>query len=147
MPKSPTGGIGQVPVAVYSCAAETTAVRDAERRARHYAEARHWHVAGAWSDNDPNVHLDARPAWAAVTGALACGQVRGIIVAGISHLIDDARQFAALGVLIRDRGGFLAEASSPPSRRTPGQHERRRVVFEASSGWSLWGQLMPGAAS
>jgi hypothetical protein len=147
MPKSPSGGIGHVPVAVYSCAAESAAVREAERRARHYADARHWHVAGTWSDDDPSTPLDARPAWAAVTSALSSGLIRGIVVAGITHLAEDAGQFAALGVLIRDRGGFLTEAASPPARQTPAQHERRRILLEASSGWWLWGDLVPGAAS
>ncbi|MBT2677274.1 hypothetical protein J7E95_42125 [Streptomyces sp. ISL-14] len=147
MPKSPSGGLGHVPVAVYSCATDRAAVCDAERRARHYADARHWHVAGAWSDGDRSVSLDARPGWAGVTSALSSGLVRGIIVAGASHIADDAGQFAALGVLIRDRGGFLAEATTCPPSRTPEQHERRRALFEASSGWTLWGHLVPGAAS
>ncbi|MFC7510344.1 hypothetical protein ACFQV4_01430 [Streptomyces thermocarboxydus] len=120
MPKSPSGGIGHVPVAVYSCAAESAAIREAERRARHYADTRHWHVAGTWSDDDPSTALDARPAWAAVTSALSSGLIRGIVVAGITHLAEDAGQFAALGVLIRDRGGFLAEATSPPAARRRG---------------------------
>ncbi|MEV8070846.1 hypothetical protein AB0P32_32860 [Streptomyces sp. NPDC085995] len=147
MPEFPFGGIGHVPVAVYSCAAEAAAVRDAEHRARQYADARHWQVAGTWSDDDPGVPLDARPAWTAVTSALSSGLVRGIVVAGISHLAADAGQFAALGVLVRDRGGFLTEATSPVARRTPGQYERVRVLIEASSGWWLRGRLVPGAAS
>ncbi|MEV4335485.1 hypothetical protein [Streptomyces sp. NPDC049590] len=147
MPKYSPGGIGHVPVAIYSCAFESAAVREAERRARRYADARHWHVAGAWSDDNPCVPLDGRPAWAAVTSTLSSGLVRGIIVAGISHLADDAAQFAALGVLVRDRGGFLAEATSPPPRQTAGRQERRRVLLEASSGWWLWKDLAPGAAS
>lgn len=147
MPKYPPGGIGHVPVAVYSCAAESAAVREAERRARHYADARHWHVAGTWSDDDPGLPLDARPAWAAVTSTLSSGLVRGIVVSSISHLVENAGQFAALGVLIRDRGGFLAEATSPPAHQTPGQFERRRILLEASSGWWQWRDLVPGAAS
>lgn len=147
MPKSPSGGIEHVPVAVYSCAAESAAIRETVRRARHYADTRHWHVAGTWSDDDPSTPLDARPAWAAVTSALSSGLTRGIVVAEITHLAEDAGQFAALGVLIRDRGGFLAEATSPSARQRPGQHERRRILLEASSGWWLWGDLVPGAAS
>ncbi|MFD4261379.1 hypothetical protein ACFWR9_28065 [Streptomyces sp. NPDC058534] len=146
MPKLP-GGIGHVPIAVYSCATESAAVHEAERRARLYADARHWHVAGTWSDDGPRVPLDARPAWAAVTSALSSGLIRGIVVAEISHLVEDADQFAALGVLIRDRGGFLTEAPPPANRQPPGQHERRRILLEASSGWSLWDDLAPGTAS
>ncbi|MFF4605742.1 hypothetical protein ACFY12_23745 [Streptomyces sp. NPDC001339] len=147
MPKTPSDGFGHVPVAVYSCAAETAVARDAERRARHYADARHWHVAGVWSDNDPSIPLDARTGWSAVTGALSSGLIRGIVVGGASHIAADPAQFASLGVLIRDRGGFLAEAIPGFSRRTPGQHERRRILFEASSGWLPWGCLVPWGAS
>ncbi|WP_433546521.1 hypothetical protein ACQPZG_16550 [Streptomyces sp. CA-294286] len=146
MLNSPPGGLGHVPVAVYSCAAESPAVHEAERRARHYADARHWHVAGVWSDDDPTVPLDTRLGWSAITGALSSGLVRGIIVAEIGHVAADAAQFAALGVLVRDRGGFLAEATSGPSRHMPGQHERRRVLFEAAAGWVPWVRIVPGSA-
>lgn len=142
-----SGGIGQVPVAVYSCAAEPAAIREAEQRARHYADARHWQVAGLWSDDDPAEPLNVRPSWTAVMSALSSRLFRGIVVAGQSHLTEDAHEFAALGTLIRERGGFLAEATSPPVRRTPGQHERRRILFEASAGWWLWADLTPGAVS
>lgn len=145
MPNSSSGGLGHVPVAVYSCAVEPPAVREAELRARHYSDARHWHVAGAWSDDDPAVPLDTRLGWSAITGALSSGLVRGIVVAGARHVADDAAQFAALGVLIRDRGGFLAEATNSPSRHTPGQHGRRRILFEAAAGWTPWGRLIPGS--
>ncbi|WP_330174587.1 hypothetical protein OG875_14165 [Streptomyces sp. NBC_01498] len=145
MPNSPSGGLGHVPVAVYSCAAEPPAVREAERRARNHADARHWHVAGVWSDDDPAVPLDTRSGWSAITGALSSGLVRGIVVAGAAHVTDDAAQFAALGVVIRDRGGFLAEATNSPSRHTPGQHERRRILFDAAAGWTPWGRLIPGS--
>ncbi|MDJ0461898.1 hypothetical protein [Streptomyces sp. H27-C3] len=144
MPNTSSAGLGHVPVAVYSCAADSPAVCEAERRARHYADARHWHVAGVWSDDDPAVPLDTRLGWSAITGALASGLVRGIVVAEAAHVSNDAAQFAALGVLIRDRGGFLAEATNAPSRHTPGQCERRRVLFEAASGWTPWGHLVPG---
>ncbi|MEV0780902.1 hypothetical protein [Streptomyces sp. NPDC050428] len=145
MPNSPSGGLGHVPVAVYSCAAEPPAVREAERRARNYADARHWHVAGVWSDDDPTAPLDTRSGWSAITGALSSGLVRGIVVAGAAHVTDDAAQFAALGVVIRDRGGFLAEATNSPSRHTPGQHERRRILFEAAASWTPWGRLSLGS--
>ncbi|MGW7413837.1 hypothetical protein [Streptomyces sp. NPDC054863] len=144
MPNSSPGGLGHVPVAVYSCAAESPAVHEAERRARRYAEARHWHVAGVWSDDDPAMPLDTRSGWSAITGALSSGLVRGIVVAGAMHVTADAAQFAALGVLIRDRGGFLAEATNSSSRHTPGQHERRRVLFEAAASWTPWVRLIPG---
>jgi hypothetical protein len=147
MPKSPSGGLGNVPAAAYTCAAGTAAVRDAEERARHYAATRHWCVAGAWSDDDPSVPLDARPAWKAVMGALSSGLVRGIVVAGASHVAHDARQFTALGVLVRGRRGFLADAKSRPTHLIPGQHERLRALFEASSGWRGWMHPMSGAVS
>ncbi|MFI9587209.1 hypothetical protein ACIHCQ_36575 [Streptomyces sp. NPDC052236] len=144
MPNTPPGGLGHVPVAVYACAAEPPVVREAERRARHYADARHWHVAGAWTDDDPAVPLDTRPGWSGITGALSSGMIRGVVVVGASHLAADAAQFAALGVLVRDRGGFLVEATPGLLRRTPGQHERRRALFEADAAWSPWGHVMPG---
>ena len=146
MPNTPPGGLGHVPVAVYVCAAATSAVCEAERRARHFADARHWHVAGAWTDHDPAVSLDARPGWSAMTSALSTGLIRGIVVAGTSHIAADAAHFAALGVLIRDRGGFLTEAASGPPSRTPGQHERRRVLFAAAVGWWPWDHVTPGIA-
>jgi hypothetical protein len=70
--------------------------------------------------------------------------IRGVVVAGASHVAADAAQFAALGVLVRNRGGFLAEATPGPLRRTPGQHKRRRALFEAAAAWSPWGHVMPG---
>ncbi|MCZ4117914.1 hypothetical protein [Streptomyces sp. H39-S7] len=139
-------GLGHVPVAVYACAAEAPLVREAEKQARRYADARHWHVAGAWADDDPTLPLDTRPGWSAIAGALSTGMIRGVVVGAASHVAADAAQFAALGVLIRDRGGFLAEAIPRPSRRTPGQNERRQALFEAASGWSPWTRLVPGIA-
>lgn len=52
MPNNPPGGLGHVPVAVYSCAATSTALGESEERGRYYADARHWHVAGVWSEPD-----------------------------------------------------------------------------------------------
>lgn len=145
MPNTPHRGLGHVPVAVYSCAATTPLANAAERRARNYADARHWQVAGAWTDNDSTVPLDTRPGWSAMTAALSSGLIRGVVVASASHVSLDAAQFAALGVLIRDRGGFLAEATPESPRRTPGQHERRRALFEAATGW-LCGPLVSGTS-
>ncbi|QIB42809.1 hypothetical protein [Streptomyces aureoverticillatus] len=144
MPNTPSGGHGHVPVAVYSCASEPFVAREAEQRARDYANARHWHVAGTWNDDDVAVPLDSRPGWSAVTGALSTGIIRGVVVGALSHVAIDLAQFTALSVLIRDRGGFLTEATSRPTRRTPGQYERRRVLFGASAGWPLWSGLMSG---
>ncbi|MET9964903.1 hypothetical protein ABZZ80_02995 [Streptomyces sp. NPDC006356] len=146
MPNTPPSGLGHVPVAVYSCATTASAVCAAELRARHYADARHWLVAGAWTDDNPAVALDTRPGWSAITSALSTGLIRGIVVAGASHVATDTAHFAALGVLIRDRGGFLTEAASGPSHRTPGQHERRRALLEAAVGWSVWDHFTPGIA-
>ncbi|MCX4734963.1 hypothetical protein [Streptomyces sp. NBC_01363] len=146
MPNTPPGGLGRVPVAVYSCAAATPVAREAERRTRHYADARHWYVAGAWTDNDPTLPLGIRPAWSAMTGALSSGLIRGVVVAGASHVATDAAQFASLGALIRDRGGFLAEATPESPRHGPGRHERRRALFEGTAGWFLCGHLMPGVS-
>ncbi|MFJ8253279.1 hypothetical protein [Streptomyces sp. NPDC094466] len=143
MPNTPPRGLGHVPVAVYSCATTPTLTSDAERRTRHYADARHWLVAGVWTDDDPSVPITDRSGWAAVTGALSSGLIRGIVVAAASHVSLDAVQFAALGVLIRDRGGFLAEATAESPRRTPGQYERRRVLFEAAAGWIPYGPVVP----
>ncbi|MEV7796941.1 hypothetical protein AB0O68_34035 [Streptomyces sp. NPDC087512] len=50
-----------------------TAVREGEERGRYYADARHRHVAGAWSDFDPTLPLAERPGWQAVTSALSTG--------------------------------------------------------------------------
>ncbi|MDT0614371.1 hypothetical protein [Streptomyces lancefieldiae] len=62
--------------------------------------------------------------------------IRGVIVSGPAHVASDAAQFTALGVLLRDRGGFLADASNgTPARRTPGQARRRRDLADAASGW------------
>ncbi|NBE49889.1 hypothetical protein [Streptomyces boluensis] len=144
MPNTQSGGHGHVPVAVYSCASATGLVREAERRARHYADARHWHIAGAWTDDDPTVPLDSRPGWSAIAGALSTGIIRGVVVGVRTHVAADAAQFTALNVLIRDRGGFLAEATSGPTHRTPGQFERRRVLLEAGFIWSPWGHRMSG---
>jgi hypothetical protein len=146
MPNTPPGGLGHVPVAVYACATATSAVCAAELRARHYADARHWHVAGTWTDNDPSMALDTRPGWSAITSALSTGLIRGIVVAGASHVVADAAHFAALRLLIRDRGGFLTEAAPGPPHRTPGQHERRRALLEAAVGWSLWDLFTTGIA-
>ncbi|MFE3557077.1 hypothetical protein ACFXKW_19730 [Streptomyces sp. NPDC059193] len=139
MPTNPPSGLGHVPVAVYSCASTAVAVRDGEKRGRHYADGRHWHVAGAWSDPDPVVPLAERPGWQAITSALSTGMIRGIIVGSLSHVAADTAQFAGLGVVIRDRGGFLVHAAGGPPRRTPGQLQRRRDIADASSGWSPWG--------
>ncbi|WEH41114.1 hypothetical protein [Streptomyces sp. AM 2-1-1] len=141
MPNIAPGGLGHVPVAVYSCATSTHAVSEAERRARHYADARHWHVAGAWTDRDPSALLDSRLGWQAITGALSTGLVRGVVVAAISQVVLDAAQFAALGVLVRDRGGFLVEATSGPPHRTLGQSEHRRTLFEGTAGRFSYGHL------
>lgn len=146
MPNSLPGGLGHVPVAVYSCAATAALVREAERRTRQYADARHWHVAGAWFDTDPTVPLDTRPGWSAMTGALSSGLIRGIVVVAASHVVLDAAQFAALGVLIRDRGGFLSEATPGPPRHTPGQQVRRRVLLEGAAGWLPYRHLAPEAS-
>ncbi|WP_395369322.1 hypothetical protein OHU45_09125 [Streptomyces tubercidicus] len=143
MPNTPSGGLGHVPVAIYACAATAPLVREAEQHARHYADARHWHVSGAWTDHDPTLPLTTRPGWAAVVSALSTGMIRGVVVGAASHVTADTAQFAALGVLIRERGGFLAEAVPGPSRRTPGQHERRRALFEAASGWTPGTRLVP----
>ncbi|MFJ7998754.1 recombinase family protein [Streptomyces sp. NPDC096310] len=143
MPNTPLRGLGQAPVAVYSCAASLPLASDAERRARDYADARHWLVAGVWTDDDPSVLLGDRPGWSAVTGALSSGLIRGIVVAAASHVSLDLAHFAALGVLVRDRGGFLAEATAESPRRTPGQHERRRALFEAAAGWIPYGRVVP----
>lgn len=143
MPNNPIGGLGHVPVAVYACASTAVAVRDGERRCRHYAGARHWHVAGAWSDPDPAVPLAERPGWQAIASALSTGIIRGIIVSAFSHVASDAAQFAGLGVLIRDRGGFLVHAADTLPRRTPGELQRRRDITDASSGWSPWEDTPP----
>ncbi|MFF3412908.1 hypothetical protein ACFYW8_43670 [Streptomyces sp. NPDC002742] len=124
MPNTPPSGLGHVPVAVYACAAAPSAVYEAERHARHYSDARLWRVAGAWIDNDPTVALDSRPGWSAITSALSSGLIRGIVVAGISHIATDAVRFAALGVLVRDRGGFLAKAVAG-SLQVPENHASR----------------------
>ncbi|MGW5335557.1 hypothetical protein [Streptomyces bauhiniae] len=135
MPINPPGGRGHVPVAVYSCATTSTALGESEERGRCYADARHWHVAGVWSDSAPSLPLIERPGWQAVTGALSAGMIRGVVVSGLTHVAADAAQFAALGVLLRDRGGFVADASSAtPTRRTPGQARRRRDIADAASG-------------
>lgn len=137
MPNNPPGGLGHVPVAVYSCATTSTALGESEERGRYYADARHWHVAGVWSDSDPALPLAERPGWQAATAALSAGMIRGVVVSASVHVASEAVQFAALGVLLRDRGGFLADASSgTPARRTPGQARRRRDLADAASGWS-----------
>ncbi|MER7027386.1 MULTISPECIES: hypothetical protein [Streptomyces] len=41
MPNNPPGGLGHVPVAVYSCATTSTALGESEERGRYYANARH----------------------------------------------------------------------------------------------------------
>ncbi|MFD4787483.1 hypothetical protein ACFWN1_10570 [Streptomyces sp. NPDC058459] len=135
MPINPPGGLGHVPVAVYSCATTSIALGESEERGRCYADARHWHVAGVWSDSAPSLPLMERPGWQAVTGALSAGMIRGVVVSGLTQVAADAAQFAALGVLLRDRGGFLADASSAtPTRRTPGQARRRRDIADVASG-------------
>ncbi|MEV0302089.1 hypothetical protein [Streptomyces prasinus] len=137
MPINPPGGLGHVPVAVYVCAPTSTAVREGEGRGRYYAGARLWHVAGAWSDFDPTLPLAERPGWQAVTSALSAGIIRGVVVSTPTHVATDAAQFAGLGVLIRERGGFLVDASvASPARRTPGQRGRRRDIADTASGWS-----------
>ncbi|MEW2620749.1 hypothetical protein [Streptomyces sp. NPDC048106] len=136
MPTNPPGGLGHVPVAVYSCATTSTALGESEERGRYYADARHWHVAGVWSDPDLALPLAERPGWQAVTAALSAGMIRGVVVSVPTHVAADAAQFAALGVLLRDRGGFLADASNGiPARRTPGQARRRHDIADAASGW------------
>ncbi|RII06974.1 hypothetical protein DSC45_34670 [Streptomyces sp. YIM 130001] len=40
MPNIQSGGHGHVSVAVYTCASDTVLVREAEQRARQYADAR-----------------------------------------------------------------------------------------------------------
>ncbi|MFB7543544.1 hypothetical protein ACFC0N_27075 [Streptomyces zaomyceticus] len=135
MPINPPGGLGHVPIAVYACATTSTAIREGEERGRYYADARHWHVAGAWSDFDPTLPLAERPGWQAVTSALSAGMIRGIVVSALTHVAADAARFASLGVLIRERGGFLVDASGvAPARRTPGQRRRRRGIADAASG-------------
>lgn len=143
MPNTSPGGLGHVPVAVYACTAAAPIAREAERHARRYADARHWHVSGAWTDHDPTRPLDTRPGWAAVVGALSTGVIRGVVVGAAAHVAADEARFAAVGALIRERGGFLAEAVPGLSRRTPGQHERRRALFEAASGWAPGACLVP----
>ncbi|MFJ4801155.1 hypothetical protein [Streptomyces murinus] len=135
MPNNPPGGLGHVPVAVYSCATTSTAVGESEERGRYYADARHWHVTGVWSDPDPDLPLADRPGWQAAAAALSAGMIRGVVVSGPAHVAADAAQFAALGVLLRDRGGFLADAlNGIPARRTSGQARRRRDIADAASG-------------
>ncbi|CAM5539785.1 hypothetical protein [Streptomyces narbonensis] len=140
MPINPPGGLGHVPIAVYICAATSTDIRAGEELGRYYADARHWHVAGAWSDFDPTLPLAERPGWQAVTSALSAGMIRGIAVSALTHVATDAAQFASLRVLIRERGGFLVDASgASPVRRTPDQRRRRRDIADAASGWSPQG--------
>ncbi|MFI8164067.1 hypothetical protein ACIF6I_33290 [Streptomyces microflavus] len=148
MPINPSGALGHVPVAVYVCALTSTAVREGEERGRYYADARHWHVAGAWSDSDPGLPLAERPGWQAVTAALSTGMIRGIVVGALTHVAADAAQFASLGVLIRERGGFLTDvAGALPVRCTPGQRERRRDIADAASGWPPQSQAAEEGAS
>lgn len=136
MPTNPPSGLRHVPVAVYSCATTSTALDESEERGRYYADARHWHVAGVWFDPAPSLPLMERPGWQGVTAALSAGMIRGVVVSGLTHVAADVAQFAALGVLLRDRGGFLADASSGTlPRRTPGQALRRCGIADAASGW------------
>ncbi|UUU44329.1 recombinase family protein [Streptomyces sp. NBC_00162] len=137
MPTNPHGGgIGHVPVAVYSSSPDPATVRDSEACARRYAEARLWPVAGAWSDPDPDAPVIDRIGWRAITDALGSGMVRGIVVADPAHIAPDPSDFDRLGALVRDRGGFLVVATPSLPRRTASQHARRRNVLEAASGWS-----------
>ncbi|WP_175411930.1 hypothetical protein [Streptomyces sp. TRM64462] len=148
MPNNPPGGLGHVPVAVYSCATTSTARSESEERGRYYADARHWHLAGVWSDSDPALPLAERPGWQAVTAALSAGMIRGVVVSGPAHVASDAAQFAALGVLLRDRGRFLADASDgTPARRTAGQVRRRRDIADAASGWFMQTETHEGGIS
>ncbi|MEV7432267.1 hypothetical protein ACIQKE_14770 [Streptomyces griseoviridis] len=136
MPTNPPGGLGHVPVAVYSCAATSTDLGESEERGRYHADARHWQVAGVWSARASSLPLMERPGWQAFTAALSAGMIRGVVVSGLTHVAAGAAQFAGLGVLLRDRGGFLADASSgTPTRRTPGQARRRHDIADAASGW------------
>ncbi|MFE7093306.1 hypothetical protein [Streptomyces erythrochromogenes] len=137
MPTNPHGGgIGHVPVAVYSSSPHAATIQESEACARRYADARLWPVAGAWSDPDPSIPLVDRMGWRGITDALGNGIVRGIVVADQAHVASDSAEFERLGALIRDRGGFLAVATASTPRRTPGQQARRRTVLEAASGWS-----------
>ncbi|MYW08734.1 hypothetical protein GT034_10315 [Streptomyces sp. SID2563] len=137
MPNKSPGGLRHVPVAVYACAPTSLAIREAEERGRRYAGARLWHVAGVWSDLDPALPISERPGWQAVTSALSGGMIRGIVVVTPAQVATDTAEFASLGVLIRERGGFLVDVSgASPVRRTPGQLGRRRDIADAASGWS-----------
>lgn len=98
-------------------------------------------MAGAWTDRDPSAPLGSRLGWQAMTGALSSGLVRGVVVAANSHVALDAAQFAALGVLVRDRGGFLVEATTGPPPRTPGQPQHRRTLFEGAARRFSYGHL------
>ncbi|MFG3526596.1 hypothetical protein ACGF8B_07620 [Streptomyces sp. NPDC047917] len=123
MPNNPPGGLGHVPVAVYSCATTSTTLDESEERGRYYADARHWHVAGVWSDPDPAQPLRERPGWQAVTVALSAGMIRGVVVSSTAHVASGAVQFAALGVLLRDRGRVprgRVERHPGPSYPRPG---------------------------
>ncbi|MYY01224.1 MULTISPECIES: recombinase family protein [unclassified Streptomyces] len=148
MPTNPPSGLGHVPVAVYSCATTSAALGESEERGRYYADARHWHVAGVWSDPAPSLPLMERPGWQGVTAALSAGMIRGVVVSGLTHVAADVAQFAALGVLLRDRGGFLADASSGTlTRRTPSQARRRGDIANAASGWFTQTDTYEGGAS
>ncbi|MFG2232237.1 hypothetical protein ACGFNX_19850 [Streptomyces sp. NPDC048723] len=112
MPTKPRPhGRGHVPVAVYSCAPDLAVRTEAEGLGRRYATARHWLVATVRSDDDPSMPLDDRLGWSAIRQALASGFVRGVVVAEAKHVADNSREFHRLGVAVREKGAFLAEAT------------------------------------
>jgi hypothetical protein len=132
-PAHPTHG--RVPVVVYIASDDPATGTKTLAVARRFASDREWSIVAEPSDTSTTAPLLDRHGWATVTAALATGSARGVVVGAFGMVATEKAEFEALEALIRDRGGFLVEATSTLPRRTPGQALRRRNLADAAAGY------------
>ncbi|MFJ7910192.1 hypothetical protein [Kitasatospora sp. NPDC096204] len=141
--------IGRVPVALYLCVEDAPAADLIAAHVRVFVEARQWSVALLAVDSAPAQPLISRPGWQAFTDALSERVAAGIVTWTHGMVHDDpaaaptkhAAAFDRLGAVLRERGAFLTVAARPavsigaiPSRRSPGEHWRRRELTSSAAG-------------
>lgn len=129
---APHASPGRVPVILYIAGDNPVANGEALFLARRFASDREWTVVAEQTDTSTTAPLPDRAGWETVTAALADGTAHGVVVGALDMVADSPAEFAALGVLVRDRGAFLVEAAGVP-RRTPGQYSRRRNLHDAAT--------------
>lgn len=115
-------------VVLYACLPEPLDERAALQILRTQSAARDWASAAEIVDRCPRTPLDQRPGWARALALLGDGTAHGIVT--VTSRMLGARGEADLTRIrngLATVGAFLALT---PSRRTPGQRERRQLLAE-----------------